>query len=96
MRIIKYLLIVSVLLSFTAGGCGLFKKKTPFDNMSNEEMLQEQQKMRRQIDSLKKVQLDKDIDSLRIKLDSQSIQLKKTQEDMKKSEEEFNKKMNKK
>src|SRR5258706_15136349 len=92
MKVIKYFLIISVLVSFTAVGCSLFKKKGPFDNMSQEEMIQEQAKMRRQLDSLKKMQLDKELDSLTSRLDSTSIELDKTQKEIKKSQEEIDKK----
>lgn len=96
MKLIKYCLIISVIVSFTAGGCGLYKKKGPFDNMSNEEIQQEQIRMRRQIDSLKKIQLGKDIDTLRNKLDSQTKEFNKIQKEMDKTNEELNKKTNKK
>lgn len=87
----KYLKIIVPVLFVNLGllnGCGLFQKK-PLreDEKSIQQIMQEQHEMNKKLDSLKQIRVDKEIDSLRIVLDSSSKNLNETMQKILKSDE---------
>jgi len=89
----KLLRIILVLL-FIISGCSLFKQKKFEDTDTYRELQKSQQESNKKIDSLTKIQLNRDIDSLRRASDSLEREINKTMEHIKKSDSILNKKIN--
>jgi|GEM_PF-4912597 len=73
------------IIALSFNGCGLFGKKSPDNEKSEKQIMQEQQDMKRKVDSLKNLKLDKELDSLKIVLDSSSKNLNESMEKLVKS-----------
>jgi hypothetical protein len=72
------------IISISINGCGLFGKKSPDNEKSDKQIMQEQD-LKRKVDSLKNLKLDKELDSLKIVLDSSSKNLNESMQKLMKS-----------